>query len=152
MYSSDGCRHTWRVAFCRCVTCPSVKVCQHDPELSHLWTVFRATQCCVENGIIQHLAGTALASFSCQWCCHVQMSLHTRLRSCCVHIFKYERAERPSLPLWCTQSTCGKHSLSSVRYFRGQPVERDSQYVAWKQLLPHPGCAAKACFQWEALI
>lgn len=135
-HKTDG---SWRVAFCCPMTCLSIKVCWHGPELSHLWSGrVRATQRWSRGWIIQHLAGMALASFSSRWCCRVQMSLHSRLWCCRVHIFKYERPERPSLP---QKSACGKHFLSSVRDFRKQPVERGSQYVAWKQLLPHPACA-----------
>lgn len=126
----------WCACMERCInTAPSCPT--SDQEQFSEWLSAGA-----EDGFIHHRTGTALASFSGRWCCRVQMSLHTRLWCCRAHILKYERPERPSLPLWCTQSACGKRSVSSVRYFRGQPVERGSWYVAWKQLLAHPGCAS----------
>lgn len=38
------------------------------------------------------------------------------------HIFKYKRLERPTFLLWCAKSASSERSLSSVWYFRGQPV------------------------------
>lgn len=85
---------------------------------------------------------------------HVGKSSHQTVMLLCflLHISKYERPERPLLLLCNTKSSLQVASILSLFDISGGSWFSCSWYVAWKEILRHPGCAGFCLLHREALI